>query len=94
MQPLLTVAPDTILVVAGVTLPLPAGGTIADAIYNRNRNEVYLTNIELNRLEVLYLSDTTFVVGGVPTGSRPWGIKRKRAQTSFSNVSDSATSLA
>jgi hypothetical protein len=35
---------DTVLVVAGVTTALPDGGDIADAIYNRNLNEVWLTN--------------------------------------------------
>lgn len=67
-------AGDTIVVVAGVTKPLPDGGRIADAIYNRNRNEIYLTNIALDRVEVFQLVDTTFVPGGIPVGSSPWGI--------------------
>jgi hypothetical protein len=74
MQPMLSMAPDTIIVVSGVTRPLPDGGTIADAIYNPNLNEVYLTNIDLNRLEIFQLADTSFVAGGIPTGSDPWGI--------------------
>lgn len=65
---------DTITVVNGVTRALPAGGRVADAIYNPNRNELYLTNVELNRLEVFKLVDTSFVAGGIPVGSRPWGI--------------------
>jgi len=74
MQPMLSMAPDTIIVVSGVTRPLPDGGTIADAIYNVNRHEVYLTNFDLNRLEVFQLTDTSFVPDGIPTGSDPWGI--------------------
>ena len=67
-------ASDTVLVVHGITTPLPNGGRIIDGIYNRNLNEVYLTNVELGRLEVFRVADTSFVAGGVPTGSRPWGI--------------------
>jgi hypothetical protein len=64
---------DTVLVVAGVTTPLPEGGDIADAIYNRNLNEVWLTNRTLNQLEVFQVVDTTFATP-VPVGARPWGI--------------------
>jgi len=70
----LSAAPDTIIVVSGVTRALPDGGTIADAIYNANQNEVYLTNIDLDRVEILRLADTSFVPGGVATGASPWGI--------------------
>ena len=64
---------DTVLVVAGVTTALPDGGDIADAIYNRNLNEVWLTNRTLNQLEVFQVVDTTFAAP-VPVGARPWGI--------------------
>jgi hypothetical protein len=72
----LRVAPvraDSITVVNGITKPLPAGGRIADAIFNRNQNRVYLTNIDLDRLEVFDVSDTSFKTP-IPVGSRPWGI--------------------
>lgn len=66
---------DSVLVVQGITRPLPVGGRIVDAIYNRNRNEVYLTNIERDRLEVFRLADTTFgPAGNLARGSQPWGI--------------------
>jgi hypothetical protein len=65
---------DTILVVNGITRALPRGGRVADAIYNRNRNEVYFTNVEQDRLEVFQVTDTTFYAPGIPVGSRPWGI--------------------
>jgi hypothetical protein len=64
---------DTVLVVAGVTTALPSGGDIADAIYNRNLNEVWLTNRTLNQLEVFQVANTTFAAP-VPVGARPWGI--------------------
>ncbi|MBI3082368.1 MAG: hypothetical protein HYY94_05590, partial [Gemmatimonadetes bacterium] len=64
---------DSIIVVNGITKPLPAGGRVADAIYNPNRNEIYLTNIALDRLEVFRISDTTFGTA-IFVGSKPWGI--------------------
>ena len=64
---------DTLTVVNGITEPLPAGGRVADAVYNPNRNEVYLTNIDLDRLEVFSVTDTSFKTA-IPVGSRPWGI--------------------
>lgn len=70
-----TTRQDTVLVVQGITRPLPQGGQIVDAVYNPNRDEVYLTNITLGRLEVFRIADTAFVSAGLlATGSRPWGI--------------------
>jgi hypothetical protein len=65
---------DTVLVVNGVTRALPAGGRITDAIYNRNLDEIYLTNVELDRLEIFQVADTTFDPSGIPVGAQPWGI--------------------
>ncbi len=65
---------DTVLVVHGTTIPLPNGGRVIDGIYNRNLNEVYLTNVDLGRIEVFQVSDTSFISGGISVGSRPWGI--------------------
>lgn len=65
---------DTITVVNGITKRLPAGGRVMDAVFNANRNNFYLTNIELDRLEVFRLADTSYLAGGIPVGSQPWGI--------------------
>jgi hypothetical protein len=66
---------DTVSVVAGVTKPLPFGGRVADAIYNANQNELYLTNPGLSRVEVFQVANTSFVATGIPTaGPVPWGI--------------------
>ena len=66
---------DTIVVVAGVTRPLPAGGRISDAIFNATRNELYLTNTPLSRIEIFSVANTAFVAGGIPTaGPQPFGI--------------------
>jgi hypothetical protein len=66
---------DTVTVVAGFTRPLPLGGSIADAIYDSTRRELYLTNPGLSRVEVFQVASSTFVATGIPSaGSRPWGI--------------------
>src|SRR5437763_8851482 len=66
---------DTVVVVAGVTRPLPLGGHIADAIYNVNRRELYLTNDALGRVEVFDVASKTFSPAGIVTaGPVPWGI--------------------
>ena len=66
---------DTVVVVAGTTHSLPFGGHIADAIYNSNRRELYLTNDALGRVEVYNLATNTFDPNGIITaGPVPWGI--------------------
>ncbi|HVH66941.1 MAG TPA: hypothetical protein VM716_03660 [Gemmatimonadales bacterium] len=66
---------DTVVVVAGITRPLPFGGHIADAIYNTNRRELYLTNDQLGRVEVYSLATNSFdPTGIVNAGPTPWGI--------------------
>ena len=71
-----TAASDTLTVVAGKTFALPAGGQIGDAIFDGNpaRNELYLTNLLLNRVEVFQVNTSSFVAGGIPVGARPLGI--------------------
>jgi hypothetical protein len=64
---------DTITVINGITVALPAGGRVADAVYNPNRDELYLTNIDLDRVEVFSVADTSFKTA-ITVGSRPWGI--------------------
>src|SRR6266705_1650926 len=66
---------DTVIVVNGVTVPLAGTGTIADAIYNANLRELYLTNPGLHRVDVFQVANTAFVAGGIQTaGGQPWGI--------------------
>jgi hypothetical protein len=66
---------DTVTIVSGTTVALPFGGKIADAIYNANQRELYLTNPTLSRVEVFQAANTTFVAAGIPTaGPQPWGI--------------------
>src|SRR5439155_19533652 len=68
----------TVAVVAGVTKPLPFGGQIGDAIFNKNggtAGELYLTNVTLSRLEIFQVANTSFVAAGIPTaGPQPVGI--------------------
>ena len=64
---------DTIVVVAGLTTPLAAGGLVADALYHPPTNSIYLSNIERNELDVFNLGDSTFHTP-IQVGSRPWGL--------------------
>jgi hypothetical protein len=64
---------DTVVVVDGVTRPLPNGGKLADGMYMPRFNRLYLTNIERNQVEVFNLADSTFMQP-IDVGSRPWGI--------------------
>src|SRR5438046_427991 len=50
----------TVDVRGGTTRVLPVGGRIADAIYNSNRRELYLTNDVLGRVEVYNLATNAF----------------------------------
>jgi hypothetical protein len=66
---------DTVIVVSGVTVALPLGGRIADAIFNGNDSTLYLTNPDLSRVEIFQVANTAFVAAGIPTaGPQPWGI--------------------
>ena len=64
---------DTVVVVAGLTTPLAAGGLVADALYHPPTNSIYLSNIERNELDVFNLNDSTFHTP-IQVGSRPWGL--------------------
>jgi hypothetical protein len=64
---------ETLTVVAGKTYTLPIGSQIGDAIYNANRQELYLANTALDRIEIFSLASSSFV-GYVPVGSRPMGL--------------------
>lgn len=67
---------DTLLIVSGTTRPFPLNGSqIADAIFDKNRGELYLTNPALSRVEIFQVANTSFVAAGIPTaGPVPWGI--------------------
>ena len=83
--PFLAPGTDTVVVVAGVTTVFPRRPfptQIADAIFNANRNELYLTNTTNDLVEVFQVANTTFVAGGIPkAGAQPWGIGMWPADT-------------
>jgi hypothetical protein len=78
-------APDTVLVVSGITIPFPRrplATQIADAIFNANLSELYLTNTTNNIVEVFQVANTSFVANGMPfVGPQPWGIALWPADT-------------
>jgi len=60
-------------VVAGETVLLPAGGMIMDAAVDTLRKNLFLSNIEQNRVEVFRLEDELFG-DAIAVGSEPWGL--------------------
>jgi hypothetical protein len=59
--------------VSGYSRALPAGSRIADIAIDAQRQQFYMSNIALNRLDVLDLRDSvTFRT--VAVGSQPWGM--------------------
>ena len=70
-----TARADTVTIVAGRTFPLPAGSQIGDAIFDKNTQQLYMTNTALSRVEVFQVANSTFVAGGIATaGPQPVGI--------------------
>src|SRR6058998_1635603 len=66
---------DTVTLVAGVTRSFPLGGRIADAIFNANLNELYLTNPSRHRVEIFQVANSSFVANPITFGvGVPWGI--------------------
>ena len=64
---------DTLTLVAGSTIAFPQGGQFGDAIINKNRNELYLTNTPLDQVEVFDLTTNAFSAP-IRVGSQPVGI--------------------
>lgn len=69
----------SITLVGGRTVTLPNGGQISDEVVDAPHMQLYLSNIQQNKIDVLRLNDTTFVNTGSSTGlglvgSQPWGI--------------------
>jgi hypothetical protein len=65
---------DTVIVVNGITVPFLGSGSVADAIYNGNQRELYLTNPAFNRVEVFDVDSSTFQPPITTAGGQPWGI--------------------
>ena len=69
---------DTTVVVYGRTYPLPNAGSntvVGDIAVDTARGQVFVTNINLNRLEVWQGGAVSaFSPTGIPVGSQPWGL--------------------
>lgn len=63
--------------VAGRSVGLPGASRIADAMPDVNRRRLYLSNLGLNRVDVLDLTSNSFS-SAIPVGSQPWGITLNR----------------
>ena len=61
------------VIVGGSTVLLPSGGTILDGVIDPVRRNLYLSNFDLNRIEVFRLEEEAFLPA-VAVGSQPWGL--------------------
>jgi hypothetical protein len=75
---------DSTLIVFGRTYSVPATrtGTIADVVVDRNRGNVFLSNLSAGRLEVWQQATKAFDPTGVFVGSEPWGMTLSRTAPS------------
>ncbi len=71
---------DSTTIVYGRTYPVPTTrtGTIADVVVDRNRGNVFLSNLSAGRLEVWQQASKAFDPTGVFVGSEPWGMSVSR----------------
>ena len=68
---------DTTVVVYGRTYPLPYGGigsVVGDIAVDTTHGNVFVSNINNNRLEIWQGSTQSFSATGIPVGSEPWGL--------------------
>src|SRR5437868_7540626 len=68
---------DTTVVVYGRTYPLPYGGVgsvIGDIAVDTTQGNVFVSNINNNRLEIWQGTTKAFASSGIPVGSQPWGL--------------------
>jgi DNA-binding beta-propeller fold protein YncE len=79
-------------IVAGKTVLLPSGGKIMDAAVDTARGRLYLSNIELNRLDVFDLVNEEFA-GAIGVGSEPWGLAFTRDNDSLWVANSGGTNL-
>ena len=71
---------DSTLIVFGRTysVPIARSGTIADVVVDRNRGNVFLSNLSAGRLEVWQQASKSFDPTGIFVGSEPWGMALSR----------------
>jgi hypothetical protein len=65
---------DSTTIVFGQTYTLPIPGTIGDLAVDVGRGNVFLSNIENNKLEVWQNATKGFDAVGIAVGSLPWGL--------------------
>jgi hypothetical protein len=79
--------------VAGRTIMLPGGGTIADAVVDTVRRRLYLSNFTRSHLDILDLPADTFYREPVRVGSHPWGLAMNRHGDTLLVANSSGTSI-
>jgi hypothetical protein len=65
---------DSTIIVYGQTYTLPIPGPVGDLAVDPGRGNVFLSNINNNKLEVWQNTTKQFFAAGIPVGSLPWGL--------------------
>ena len=68
---------DTTVVVYGTTYPIPntpAGTAMGDIAIDPVHGNVFVSNLNYNRLEVWKSASNSFSTTSIPVGSQPWGL--------------------
>ena len=68
---------DTTVVVYGRTYPLPTttlNTVVGDIAVDTTYGNVFVSNINSNKLEIWQGATRTFAAAGIPVGSQPWGL--------------------
>ena len=79
-------------IVSGRTVQLPAGGLIMDAVIDTLRRNLYLSNIDRNRIEVFRVQEESFLTP-IPIGSAPWGMTLNRQRDTLIIGNSGGTNL-
>ena len=84
---------DSSLITFGRTFPLPRNGTVGDIAVDEGLGNVFLSNLDFNRLEVWQVATASFYQPGVAVGSAPWGLARTVAPDSLIVANSGGTNI-
>ena len=79
-------------VVSGRTVVLPNGGRIMDAAMDTLRRNLYLSNLDRDRVEVFRIQQERFLTP-IPVGSEPWGLTMSRRRDTLIVANSGGTNI-
>ena len=96
-QPVMSLAwSDTTVVVYGTTYPIPntpSGTPMGDIAVDPVHGNVFVSNINYNRLEVWTGATGAFAPASIPVGSQPWGLAFGNSQDTLYVANSGGTNI-